>query len=82
MTDNRKYILDVPYLLETQIKSYAGFLQTGIIPSRRKDVGLHAAFSSVFPIVSHSGYAILEYVKYRLGEPVFDVRECQQRGAT
>ncbi|HIL78604.1 MAG: DNA-directed RNA polymerase subunit beta [Methyloprofundus sp.] len=75
-------VLDVPYLLETQIKSYASFLQTGIIPSRRKDVGLHAAFSSVFPIVSHSGYAILEYVKYRLGEPVFDVRECQQRGAT
>ena len=75
-------VLGVPYLLETQIKSYASFLQTGIIPSRRKDVGLHAAFSSVFPIVSHSGYAILEYVKYRLGEPVFDVRECQQRGAT
>ncbi len=75
-------VLEVPYLLATQIKSYAGFLQTGIKPAKRKDVGLHAAFSSVFPIESHSGYAILEYVKYRLGEPVFDVRECQQRGAT
>jgi DNA-directed RNA polymerase subunit beta len=75
-------VLDVPYLLETQIKSYASFLQTGVKPAKRKDVGLHAAFSSVFPIVSHSGYAVLEYVKYRLGEPVFDVRECQQRGAT
>jgi len=74
--------LDVPYLLETQIKSYEGFLQTGIKPAKRKDAGLHAAFSSVFPIESHSGYAVLEYVKYRLGEPVFDVRECQQRGAT
>ncbi len=75
-------VLDVPYLLATQIKSYASFLQTGIKPAKRKDVGLHAALSSVFPIESHSGYAVLEYVKYRLGEPVFDVRECQQRGAT
>jgi len=75
-------VLDVPYLLATQIKSYDNFLQTGIRPAKRKDVGLHAAFSSVFPIVSHSGYAVLEYVKYRLGDPVFDVRECQQQGAT
>ena len=75
-------VLEVPYLLATQIQSYAGFLQTGIKPAKRKDAGLHAAFSSVFPIESHSGYAVLEYVKYRLGEPVFDVRECQQRGAT
>jgi len=75
-------VLEVPYLLSTQIDSYESFLQTGIKPAKRKDVGLHAAFSSVFPIESHSGYAVLEYVRYRLGEPVFDVRECQQRGAT
>ncbi len=75
-------VLEVPYLLATQINSYAGFLQTGVSAEKREDSGLHAAFSSVFPIESHSGYAVLEYVKYRLGEPVFDVRECQQRGAT
>ncbi len=75
-------VLDVPYLLATQINSYAGFLQSGVSPEKRVDIGLHAAFSSVFPIESHSGYAVLEYVKYRLGEPTFDVRECQQRGAT
>ncbi|MDP2099557.1 MAG: DNA-directed RNA polymerase subunit beta [Methylobacter sp.] len=75
-------VLDVPYLLATQINSYAGFLQSGVSAAKREDSGLHAAFSSVFPIESHSGYAVLEYVKYRLGEPVFDVRECQQRGAT
>jgi len=75
-------VLDVPYLLATQIDSYASFLQSGIAPDKREDRGLHAAFSSVFPIVSHSGYAVLEYVNYRLGEPTFDVRECQQRGAT
>jgi DNA-directed RNA polymerase subunit beta len=75
-------VLDVPYLLATQINSYAGFLQSGVPPEKRVDNGLHAAFSSVFPIESHSGYAVLEYVRYRLGEPTFDVRECQQRGAT
>ena len=75
-------VLEVPYLLATQINSYASFLQSGVKPEKRADNGLHAAFSSVFPIESHSGYAVLEYVNYRLGEPVFDVRECQQRGAT
>ncbi|UOA10673.1 DNA-directed RNA polymerase subunit beta [Methylobacter sp. S3L5C] len=75
-------VLEVPYLLATQINSYAGFLQSGVTPEKRLDTGLHAAFSSVFPIDSHSGYAVLEYVRYRLGEPTFDVRECQQRGAT
>ncbi|MGD0959754.1 MAG: DNA-directed RNA polymerase subunit beta [Methylomonas sp.] len=75
-------VLEVPYLLATQIDSYASFLQSGIEPSKRRNQGLHAAFLSVFPVVSHSGYAVLEYVKYRLGEPAFDVRECQQRGAT
>ncbi len=75
-------VLDVPYLLATQIDSYAHFLQSGVGVNKRDNEGLHAAFSSVFPIESHNGYAVLEYVRYRLGEPVFDVRECQQRGAT
>ncbi|WP_347987444.1 DNA-directed RNA polymerase subunit beta [Methylomonas sp. AM2-LC] len=75
-------VLEVPYLLATQIDSYASFLQSGIDSNKRRNQGLHAAFSSVFPVISHSGYAVLEYVKYRLGEPAFDVRECQQRGAT
>ena len=75
-------VLEVPYLLATQIDSYAHFLQSGIDINKRENVGLHAAFSSVFPIESHNGYAVLKYVRYRLSEPVFDVRECQQRGAT
>ncbi|MFZ4412135.1 MAG: DNA-directed RNA polymerase subunit beta [Bacteroidales bacterium] len=75
-------VLDVPYLLATQINSYANFLQSGVMSEDRQNIGLHAAFSSVFPIESHSAYAELKYVNYRLGEPVFDVRECQQRGAT
>jgi len=75
-------ILKVPYLLETQIESYKRFLQEDAAPDARADYGLHAAFRSVFPIESYSGNAILEYVSYRLGDPVFDVKECQVRGLT
>jgi DNA-directed RNA polymerase subunit beta len=78
----RPTILDVPYLLSIQVASYAKFLQTDRAIEERADRGLHAAFKSVFPIVSYSGNAALEYVSYRLGEPVFDVKECQMRGLT
>jgi len=78
----RPEVLEVPYLLATQIGSYVKFLQSDVPGEDRRSVGLHAAFKSVFPIESHSGYAVLEYVKYKLGKPTFDVRECQQRGAT
>ena len=78
----RPSILEVPFLLATQIQSYREFLQADADPNAREPNGLHAAFNSVFPIVSYSGNAALEYVSYRLGEPVFDERECQQRGAT
>jgi len=78
----RPIILDTPFLLATQIDSYRRFLQDGVAVADRADIGLHAAFKSVFPITSYSGNAALEYVSYRLGEPVFDVRECQLRGTT
>lgn len=78
----RPDILKVPYLLAIQLDSYQAFLQADLSPETRREVGLHAAFSSVFPIASYSGNAVLEYVSYRLGEPVFDVRECQLRGLT
>jgi DNA-directed RNA polymerase subunit beta len=78
----RKDVLDVPYLLATQVESYKRFLQTEAPQDKRVDEGLHAALKSVFPITSHSGHAVLEYVSYRLGEPAFDVKECQQRGTT
>jgi DNA-directed RNA polymerase subunit beta len=78
----RPTILDVPYLLSIQVDSYRKFLQTDKTIEQRGDIGLHAAFQSVFPIVSYSGNAALEYVSYRLGEPVFDVKECQMRGLT
>src|SRR6201997_424781 len=75
-------ILEVPYLLAIQLDSYRQFLQADKAEESRDSVGLHAAFRSVFPISSYSGNASLEYVSYRLGEPVFDVKECQLRGLT
>ena len=78
----RPSILGTPYLLAIQLDSYRRFLQTEVAESQRAKVGLHAAFDSVFPISSYSGNATLEYVSYRLGEPVFDVKECQLRGLT
>ncbi len=76
----RRSILEVPFLLAIQVDSYREFLQADIDPAKREDRGLHAALKSVFPIVSYNGYAALEYVGYKLGEPVFDERECRNRG--
>ncbi|MGB0361380.1 MAG: DNA-directed RNA polymerase subunit beta, partial [Endozoicomonas sp.] len=75
-------VMNVPYLLAIQLDSYQKLLQSGKEPAAREDIGLHAAFKSVFPIVSYSGNAALEYVSYRLGAPAFDVKECQLRGVT
>ena len=78
----RAAVLDAPFLLATQIESFAEFLQADTPPDVRRNQGLQAAFTSIFPISSHSGNARLEYVQYMLGEPAFDVTECQQRGLT
>jgi DNA-directed RNA polymerase subunit beta len=76
----RPSILRVPYLLAIQKNSYKQFLQADTQPEQRIDQGLQAAFKSVFPIESYNGNAALEFVSYRLGNPPFDVKECQQRG--
>jgi len=78
----RPSVLSVPFLLATQLESYTHFLQADVGPSKREGHGLQAAFSSIFPISSHNGMARLEFVSYNLGEPPFDVKECQQRGLT
>jgi DNA-directed RNA polymerase subunit beta len=75
-------VMDIPYLLAIQLDSYRKFTQPDTPVDERGDYGLHAAFRSVFPIVSYSGNAALEYVDYSLGTPVFDVEECVLRGTT
>jgi DNA-directed RNA polymerase subunit beta len=78
----RATVQKVPFLIATQLDSFTAFLQASTAPEARKNEGLQAAFTSIFPIQSHSGSARLEFVSYQLGEPPFDVKECQQRGLT
>jgi DNA-directed RNA polymerase subunit beta len=75
-------ILQVPYLLATQMDSYRDFLQADVPAAARKEVGLQEVFRSLFPMESYSGNASLDFVSYRLEKPVFDVVECRQRGLT
>ena len=83
-------VQEVPFLLSTQLDSYRTFLQDDVARKDRKDQGLHAAFKSIFPIeaikaktATSPGFRLaLEYVDYHIGEPEFDVRECQMRGIT
>lgn len=74
--------VDVPSLLAIQMDSWRNFLEASGESERLGSSGLHGVFTSVFPIASLSGYAALEYVSYRLGEPIFDVKECKMRGLT
>lgn len=76
----RESVVNEPYLLAIQVDSYKRFLKSdgGVY----KGTGLQSAFESIFPIVSFSGAVELEYVSYRISEPVFDVKECQVRGLT
>ena len=75
-------VMDIPYLLATQVESYKKFMQDKVDPAERINKGLHTAFQSVFPITSYSGNASLEYVSYRLGKASFNVKECQLRSVT
>src|SRR5437879_12869457 len=75
----RAIVQKVPFLIATQLESYTGFLQAHMPPEGRKNEGLQAAFTSIFPIVSHSQNARLEFVSYSLGEPPFDVKDYQHR---
>ncbi|MCX7628002.1 MAG: DNA-directed RNA polymerase subunit beta [Methylophilaceae bacterium] len=78
----RDSVQEVPYLLAMQLESYRSFLQADVPADKRQNIGLHATFNSIFPIISHSGNVRLDYVSYTLGAAPFDVKECQQRGLT
>ncbi|WP_322106915.1 DNA-directed RNA polymerase subunit beta [Paraburkholderia sp. J41] len=78
----RPIVHQVPFLLATQLESFSTFLQADTASVQRKPEGLQAAFTSVFPIVSHNGFARLEFVSYMLSPPAFNIKECQQRGLT
>lgn len=74
--------LKIPPLLSIQLDSYRAFLQAEELPSSRKNIGLQAALTSIFPIESYSGNVVVKFISYQIGSPVFDVNECKVRGLT
>ena len=68
-------IIGIPNLIEVQKNSYKGFLQSDIPADQRKEVGLHAVFKAIFPINDYAGISTLEYVKYELDRPKYDVED-------
>ncbi len=77
-----KRIIDIPNLIDIQKRSYDEFIQAGVPPEQRKELGLQGVFKSVFPIKDFNETASLEFVGYSLGTPKYDVEECHQRGMT
>src|SRR5215212_7749522 len=75
-------VAPMPNLIEVQRSSYDHFLQMEVPPEQRASVGLQEVFKSVFPIRDFSERAQLEFVRYELETPKYDVEECQQRGIT
>ena len=76
-----KAVIDMPDLIETQQRSYKEFLQSDVLPSQRKMMGLQEAFSSIFPIKGRDN-STLEFVCFSLGRPKYDMMECIDRGMT
>ena len=75
-------VAPMPNLIEVQKSSYDHFLQMGVAPEQRANVGLQEVFKSVFPIRDFSERAQLEFVRYELEASKYEVDECQQRGIT
>ncbi|MCB1111212.1 MAG: DNA-directed RNA polymerase subunit beta [Chlamydiales bacterium] len=76
----KEEIIDLPNLIEIQIKSYNQFLQANKFPEEREDVGLQEIFNEIFPIKSYDEKTVLEYLSYNLGVPKYGPDECIRRG--
>ncbi len=75
-------VLDIPNLIQVQKSSYDLFLNSGDQSQPLDGEGINAVFQSVFPIKDFNETAVLEYVKYDLEKPKYDVEECMQRDMT
>jgi DNA-directed RNA polymerase subunit beta len=78
----KKEIIDLPNLVEVQIKSFKQFLQTDLLPHERENTGLQEVFTEIFPIKSYDEKTVLEYISYNLGVPKYTPEECIKRGIT
>ena len=74
----RAKVMEIPFLLQIQLESFKSYIEADV----EGNCGMESAFRSVFPIKAYSGYSELQYVSYRIGDPIFDVKECQIRGVT
>ena len=74
--------VEVPNLIDLQKKSYDKFLQKDVAPNERVNVGLQAAFKSIFPITDNSRRSSIEFDSYSFDEPTHTVTECLQRTTT
>ncbi|NGX60737.1 MAG: DNA-directed RNA polymerase subunit beta [Chlamydiae bacterium] len=78
----KEEIIDLPNLIEVQIKSYNQFLQIDKFPEERENMGLEEVFREIFPIKSYDEKTVLEYLSYNLGVPKYSPDECIRRGIT
>jgi len=78
----KEEIIDLPNLIEIQLKSYREFLQLDVLPHERQNVGLQEVFNEIFPIKSYDDKVILEFLSYNLGVPKYTPEECIRRGIT
>lgn len=76
----REEIIDLPNLIEIQVKSYKQFLQAHLLPHERENIGLQEVFSEIFPIKSYDEKTSIEYLSYNLGVPKYTPEECIRRG--
>lgn len=79
---DKEEIIDLPNLIEVQIKSYNSFLQANKYPHERENIGLQEVFNEIFPIKSYDEKTILEFISYSLGVPKYTPEESVRRGIT
>ena len=77
-----KEIIAPPNLIELQTNSYKEFLQAEVPAGKRRNLGLQAVFTEVFPIESYDGKCVLDFHSYEIGEPKVDWLECLREGLT
>ncbi|MCX6994514.1 MAG: DNA-directed RNA polymerase subunit beta, partial [Chlamydiae bacterium] len=77
---DREEIIDLPNLIEVQVKSYNQFLQADMLPEERENIGLQEVFKEIFPIKSYDEKTFLEFISYNLGVPKYTSQECIRRG--
>jgi DNA-directed RNA polymerase subunit beta len=77
-----KEVIEPPYMIEIQSKSYKDFLQEDVEPAERKDIGLQSVFKEVFPIESYDGQCLLDFVEYEIAPPKLSALECLREGVT